>query len=106
MAIAVRRLHSLGLLPEQLREDRLKDELGRPANGVLVRWFAEAARSRRRLVVFAQLFTPEGGPPFLHMNDARGAQYWVPLPAASTADAATVVEALVRLQQHIGKELT
>jgi sulfate adenylyltransferase subunit 2 len=101
---AERRLHELGILPDELNAGILVDEIARPAVDVLVNWAVEQARHKRRLVLFAQLSPLPDGTPCLHANDARGARYWLPL--AEEPDSHRAVAALQQLQQHIGRELT
>jgi len=101
---AERRLHSLGILPDELGAQGLVDELGRPAIALVTNWVIDRARSKRRLVLFAQLASLPSGRPCLHANDARGGRYWVPLPAAP--DVRTVQWALEQLQQHLGRDLS
>ena len=98
---AERRLHELGILPPEIRADGVLDELGRTANRVVLDWAIEDARSKRKLVLFAQLASLPGGQSCFHANDARGARYWLPL--AGEADDRSLWQAVTRLQQHIGK---
>jgi sulfate adenylyltransferase subunit 2 len=97
---AERRLHELALLPEALSAQVLQDELGRPANQVVLQWSMDKARSQRKLVLFAQLHNLPTGQPCLHANDARGGRYWLPLTDANPA-----LQAMELLQQHIGKDI-
>ncbi len=101
---AERRLQALGLLPPELQGESIRDELDRPPNRLVFDWALERARSRRARVVFLQLAPLPNGTPCLHANDARGARYWVPLPAGWTEDA--LWAAVQRLQQAIGKPVT
>lgn len=101
---AERRLHSLGMLPPEIKADAIEDELGRPANKLLLDWALGKARSRRSLPLFVQLHDLPTGKTCLHVNDARGARYWVPLEEA--ASSTVVLAALQQLQQHIGKSVT
>ena len=98
---AERRLHEIGILPPELGAGALRDELGRPPNRLVLDWAVEHARSRRARVLFLQLAPLPNGNPCLHANDARGARYWVPLPAGWSEDA--LWDAVRRLQQAIGK---
>ena len=102
---AERRLHELALLPAELTSEALQDERGRPPNRVVLQWSLEQARSKRKLVLFAQLFPTPSGQACLHTNDARGGRYWLPLVQTADAPLATntVLAALARLQQHLGK---
>ena len=99
---AERRLHSLGLLPQELAADVLLDEQDRSPNRLVMDWANEQARKRRDLVLFIQLHPLPGGQPCLHANDARGARFWVPLP---TLNLATIQQALADLQSHVGKPI-
>lgn len=97
---AERRLHELKLLPPELAALSLQDELGRPANQVVLGWALDRARSQRKLVLFVQLSPLPNGKACLHANDARGGRYWLPLGAESE-----VIEGLRKLQQHLGKDI-
>jgi sulfate adenylyltransferase subunit 2 len=99
---AERRLHTLGLLPNELSEHDLRDELDRPANQLILHWALEQARKRRDRVLFAQLYPLPSGKPALHANDARGARFWVPL---ASAEDEVIQKALGALQQHLGKPI-
>ena len=101
---AERRLHMLALLPAELTPELLQDELGRQPIPAVLDWEMERARSKRKLVMFAQLFNLPGGHDCLHVNDARGARYWVPL-ATMQASEAEILAALQSLQIHIDKEI-
>ncbi|MGY2137211.1 sulfate adenylyltransferase subunit CysD [Pseudomonas reactans] len=101
---AERRLHELGLLPRALTENNLTDELGRPPIASVLAWEIEKARTKRKLVLFAQLTTSPNNQKILHANDARGARYWLPLEATSITPNQLKSE-LQRLQQHIGKDI-
>jgi sulfate adenylyltransferase subunit 2 len=99
---AERRLNALGLLPQELTPNALLDERDRSPNRLVLDWAIEQARKRRDRVLFAQLHPLPGGQPCLHVNDARGARFWVPM--ASLSDA-TIQQALADLQHHIGKPI-
>jgi len=101
---AERRLHELGLLTGELTASNLKDELGRSPTPSVLAWDIERARAKRRLVIFAQLFRTSSVQDFLHINDARGGRYWLPL-GAEPLSAQALGEALQRVQAHIGKYL-
>ena len=100
---AERRIQALRLLPAELEAVDLVDELGRPANALLVDWKLTEARSKRKLVLFAQLQDLPGGSPCLHANDARGARYWIPMAQGTQQE--IILDALQRLQKHIGKAI-
>ena len=101
---AERRLHELGVLPAELSPDRLEDELGRKPIPAVLKREIDQARSRRKLVLYAQLFPLPDGTDCLHANDARGARYWLPL-TRTTLSQARLEKALHQLQQHLGKDL-
>lgn len=100
---AERRLSALNLLPRELTATGVFDEHDLPPNHVVLNWAIKQARKKRDRVLFAQLYPLPGGQPCLHVNDARGARFWIPL--ADIADSKTVHQALVKLQQHIGKSI-
>jgi sulfate adenylyltransferase subunit 2 len=93
-------LNELGIWPAEIHAALLRDELDRETNRVVLHWALERARSKRQLVLFAQLHATPGGGLSLHANDARGTRYWIDL-----ADRQAVPEAIAQLQQHIGKDL-
>jgi len=99
-----RRLLETGMFPVELTAEEILDELGRPANQLVLNAFIERVRSKRKLLLYAQLQDLPSGKPCLHANDARGARYWLPLeqPPEKPAD---VLDALQRLQQHIAKDI-
>jgi sulfate adenylyltransferase subunit 2 len=100
---AERRLQQSGLLPPEVTQASLRDELGRTAHPLVLDWAIGRARSQRKLVVFAQLASLPDGRDCLHLNDGRGARYWLPLEGPR--DASSLRKALGRLQEHIGKPL-
>ena len=104
---AERRLHALRLLPPELSPSALRDDLQQAPNPLVLNWALDKARSQRKLVLFAQLFSLPTGMACLHANDARGGRYWVPLPCASEAalTRAEVISGLQKLQEHIGKDI-
>jgi len=103
---AERRLHELGLLPQELTQKSLLDDSDRAPNRLVLDWAIKLARKRRDRVLFVQLQpmpgTEKNGRPCLHANDARGARFWVPM--ASLSDA-SIQESLANLQCHIGKPI-
>ena len=99
---AERRLHELGLLPNELQPEDLQDELGRKPTPSVLNWQIEQARRNRQLVLFLQLSQLPDGNDCLHANDARGARYWVPLEASADTQE-SLPKALTLLQAHIGK---
>lgn len=101
---AERRLHELEILPEALVSEMLLDELGRKPIPPVLNWEIEQARSKRKLLLFAQLSQFSSGQVCLHANDARGARYWIPLEVES-ATAAQLSNALTRLQCHVANDI-
>lgn len=101
---AERRLHELGLLPPELTVDNLTDEMGRAPIAPVLTWEIEKARTKRKLVLFAQLTKASNDQNYLHANDARGARYWLPLDTKNVTSSRLTSE-LQRLQQHIGKDI-
>ena len=103
---AERRLNALGILPQELTPEALRDEHDRSPNRPVLEWAIEQARKRRDRVLFAQLHPlPDDAAPgqsCLHANDARGARLWVPLTSLSDA---AIQHALADLQRHIGKPI-
>lgn len=104
---AERRLHELGILPAELNAEGLRDELNRAPTPMVLEWELEETRSRRKLVLFAQLSKLPSGADCLHANDARGARYWVPLSHALASEGGTTAlsDALQQLHTHIGKDM-
>ncbi|BDD92282.1 hypothetical protein PanNE5_17220 [Pandoraea sp. NE5] len=100
---AERRLRELGILADRLNANSLVDELERPANRLVLEWALTEARSKRKLPLFAQLHKTPDDVTLLQANDARGARYW--LQVKENDDPASLRDALVRLQRHIGKEI-
>lgn len=101
---AERRLRELELLPPELSAETLSDELGRRPTPSVLAWDIEKARTKRKLVLFAQLLRTADGQDYLHANDARGARYWLPL-GTSITDTQQLTVALQRLQEHIAKDI-
>ena len=104
---AERRLHELKILPPELNEESLRDERDRPPNQVVLHWAISKARSKRKLVLFTQLYPLPTGQKCLHAEDSRGGRYWVPLGEKAAHDpvSAQIMDALQRLQHHIGKDI-
>ncbi len=100
---AERRLHELGILPKELTPNILEDDQRSPPNKLVLEWDLDRARSKRKLVLFAQLHPFPGGQECLHANDARGGRYWIPIGAESTPH--NISKALQSLQKHIGKDI-
>ena len=76
---AERRLNTLGLLPQELTPELLRDERDRSPNRLVLDWAIEQARKRRDRVLFTQLHAlPHGKTQHqacLHANDARVARF-------------------------------
>ena len=105
-----RKLHDLGLLAPELQPQELQDELGRPANALVVSACLESARAKRWLPLMVQIFSPAPKVTTLQANDARGARYWTALPTdfdAATPDVqgGQIWAALQALQAHCGKPI-
>ena len=103
---AERKLSALGLWPSLLDETGLVDELARPANSMLVAWSMERARSKRALVLFAQIHISREytDTVFLHANDARGGRYWIPIKGEIKT--ATLLSEIKALQSYFEKPIT
>lgn len=101
---AERRLHELGILPEELTPETLRDEQDRAPTPMVLEWELSRVRAERRLALFAQLHALPGGKTALSANDGRGARYWTPLEGR--ADAKHILQAIQALQSHIGKAVT
>ena len=99
---AERRLNALRVLPQELSEELLKDELGRAPNRLVMDYAIQTARQQRDRVLFIQLSALPNGKPCLHANDARGARFWIPLRRTDTQDCRN---ALTDLQKHINKPI-
>ncbi|MFJ2683758.1 sulfate adenylyltransferase subunit CysD [Pseudomonas sp. NPDC087342] len=101
---AERRLHELDLLPPELTAPDLRDESGRQPTPSVLASDIEKARTKRKLILFAQLLRSADGTDFLHANDARGARYWLPL-STDLVDEQQLTAALQLLQAHIAKQI-
>lgn len=101
---AERRLRALGLLPSALDVDTLRDEYGRKSNRPILDWAIARARQKRTRVLFIQLCDLPGGKPCLHANDARGARFWLPLPARKM-DGVVALQSVRKLRRHIGRPI-
>ena len=76
---AERRLHELGLWPDELDPISLKDEFDRPLNRLVLEKQLQSVRSKRKLVLFIQLHTLSNGLVCIHANNAKGGRYWAAL---------------------------
>ena len=97
---AERRLQELSILPNALSPDTLRDEQGRAPNRVLLDWLLNEARGKRRLVLFAQLHTLPTGTSCLVAQDARGANFWVPLASSITSAASTANSVALKIKSE------
>jgi sulfate adenylyltransferase subunit 2 len=101
---AERLLNALGMLPPELTADDLADEQGRTPIRLVLNQQLSTARSKRKLVMFAQLYDLPGGRVCLNANDARGARYWIPLDRAIIT-ATQIEQTLSQLHAFIDKEV-
>jgi sulfate adenylyltransferase subunit 2 len=100
---AERRLHELGLLPSELTATTLLDEQGRKPISTVLNWEITEARRKRKLVLFAQLAELPNRKACLHLNDSRGARYWIPL-TTTQPEPSHISDALQSLHIHVDKE--
>jgi len=101
---AERRLHELGILPEALKAEDLRDELNRAPTPAVLEWEISKARAERHLVLFAQSHTLASGKACLQAQDARGGRYWVPAKEKSLSPK-NLTAAITALQAHVGKTI-
>lgn len=100
---AERRLSELGLWPCELSPSLLRDEFDRPLNLLVLDKQLEIARSKRRLILFAQLHTLSTGTIFLHANSAKGGRNWVALKGKVSTQ--TIRGAINELKTFLGKPI-
>ena len=100
---AERRLHELDLWPSELSPSLLRDGFDRPLNLLVLAKQLEIARSKRRLILFAQLHTLSSGEIFLHANSAKGGRNWVYI--GRTISLEGVVDAISKLQDFLAKPI-
>jgi sulfate adenylyltransferase subunit 2 len=103
-----RRLHDLGLLGPELNCLQIQDEQGRPAKQLILEAVIKKARSQRQLVLFTYWHQTPDGQILFQAHDARGARYWLPLPATIKFSDLTVhhlENSLRALQSFICKPL-
>lgn len=100
---AERRLHELGILPPALQAEDLRDESGRRPVPVVVEHEMHAARSKRKLILFAQLVDLAPDVLTLSLNDARGARYWVNVDKCNISNGGALEQAFRALAGHLGK---
>ena len=100
---AERRLHELGLWPNELSPALLKDEFDRPLNTLVLEKQLKSARSKRKLILFVQLHELSPGFTFIHANNAKGGRYWIALDGKLTGE--SVYQAIEKLQLFLNKPL-
>lgn len=97
---AQRRLHEWALLPDAISAHSLRDANGRPAKQLVLNAMLAHATRRRTRVLFAQLHPLPTQQPCLHLNDARGARWWHPLPHGfTTKDVLAAFASWPKMQQ-------
>ena len=101
---AERRLRDLDIVAPPLQPADLRNERGDPPTRLLLDWELDEARSKRHLALFAQLRPLPSGQACLCANDARGANFWVPL-GSPAAGAHAVAHALTQLHALVGKPI-
>ena len=100
------KLQALQLIPPALKAESLRDEMGRPANLVVLSWAIEQAHSQDQQVLFVQLHDLPNGEVCLHANDPSGHRYWYPLGTDKLdRESVHLLEALGNLHRHIGKNI-
>jgi sulfate adenylyltransferase subunit 2 len=99
---AERRIRDLGVIAAPLASGDLRNERGDAPTRLLLDWELEEERSRRHLVLFAQLHRMPNGRQCLQANDARGAHFWVPL---SQEGPEGIADAIGKLHAHSGKAI-
>jgi sulfate adenylyltransferase subunit 2 len=105
---AERRLHDLGVWPDELEAEALVDEFGQAASKLLVPWAIGRARTKRRLVLLIQLHAMADEPnlTFLHANDTRGARYWLPINGSASKIAQShAIKGLKQIAEFMGKPI-
>jgi sulfate adenylyltransferase subunit 2 len=104
---AERRLHTLGIWPEELNAETLLNELGQATLQKVLQSEIKNARAKRNLVLFLQLHTLPNGQISLHANDARGARYWLNFSQnnSSTTQAHLIKNKLEEFISNFDKEL-
>jgi sulfate adenylyltransferase subunit 2 len=100
---AERRLSELGLWPDELSPSLMRDDFRRPLNLLVLNKQLESARSKRRLILFAQLHELPTGERFLHANSAKGGRLWVALKGKASNK--TLSNAIDQLQIFVGKPI-
>lgn len=100
---AERQLKKLGLWPNELTSILLTDEFGKPLNLVVLNSELVIARSKRKLVLFAQIHKGLNGHHFLHANNAKGGRTWVAIK--DQPNDKKIQKAFNQLQDFFGKPL-
>jgi sulfate adenylyltransferase subunit 2 len=100
---AERRLHELGLWPNVLTPETLRDEHGLPLNSIVLNKQLEYARSKRKLILFAQLHTLPSGEICLHANSAKDGRYWVAINHKLSSD--QTISAISKLEALLEKSI-
>lgn len=100
---AQRKLKKLGLWPNELTPPLLADEFGRSLNSIVLNSELEIARSKRKLVLFAQIHQDLEGCYFLHVNNAKGGRSWVAIKEEPNDN--NILEAFNQLQEFFDKQL-
>jgi len=100
---AERRLHELGVAPLALQTNDLRDENGHTLVPLVVEHEMQVARSKRKLILFAQLVELNRNVLTVSLNDARGARYWVNVDGSGTSGAGALEHAFRELVAHLGK---
>lgn len=100
---AERRLHELTLWPSALTAETLRDEFHRPLNLLVLTKQLEVARSKRKLILFAQLHTLSNGEICLHANSAKGGRYWVAIKNQLGCE--SILTAIEKLRTLIDKPI-
>jgi sulfate adenylyltransferase subunit 2 len=98
---AERRLHELGLWPHELVPALLRDELDQPLNSLVLEAQLASARSKRKLILFAQIHTLPTGEVFLHANNAKGARYWISIN--EKVSCLSIIHTLKKLKDFLSK---
>ncbi len=98
---AERKLNELGLWPHELSSADLRDEFNRPLNALVLEQQLSSARSKRKLILFAQLHSHLDGYVFLHANNAKGGRYWI----AVNKNPSSINEAIQKLCAFLDKPI-
>lgn len=99
-------LNNLNFLPPLLRPELLQDEFGQNTNRLVLNWAIDKAHKNRTLVLFAQLNIIHRGISCLHLNDARGGRYWLPLHEGIDLNEMTSASQIFKsVQHHFAKDV-